>query len=207
MGEASDDCLDEEAATRPSTAYGRSKLEAEHLVIDRGYVPHPCVLRLAMVYGPGAKGNLVKMIKAVRRGVFPSLVAVQNRRSMVHVDDVVEAAIGAATHEASKGATYIVTDGKIYSTGEIYAAIRAALRMVPIRWSAPLPVLRLAAHLGDGLERILRRRLPLNSGVLEKLLGSECYNSDKIVRELGFRPRHSLANSLPEMIAAMSGIR
>jgi UDP-glucose 4-epimerase len=207
MGEAADDCLDEEAPPRPSTAYGRSKLEAEHLVIDGGYVPHPCVLRLAMVYGPGAKGNLVKMVKAVRRGVFPSLAGVENRRSMVHVDDVVEAAIAAATHEASKGATYIVTDGEIYSTGEIYAAIRSALGLAAMRRSTPVTVLRMAARLGDGLERILRKRLPLNSGALEKLLGSECYKSDKIVSELGFRPRHSLAGSLPEMIAAMSGVR
>ena len=203
MGEATADCLDEQASPRPSTAYGRSKLEAERLVVDGGYVPHPCVLRLAMVYGAGAKGNLVKMIMAIRRGVFPPLAGVQNRRSLVHVDDVVEAALTVAGHDSSKGTTYILTDGHVYSTGQIYAAIRSALGLAPARWSTPVTVLRLAARLGDGLEWTLRRRLPLDSGVLQKLVGSECYLSDKIVRELGFRPRHTLTSALPEMIAAL----
>ncbi len=203
MGEATNDCLSEEALPDPSTAYGRSKLEAERLVVDGGYVPHPCVLRLAMVYGAGAKGNLVKMIEAIRRGIFPPLAGVENRRSMVHVDDVVEAAMTVASHDRSKGNTYILTDGHVYSTGEIYAAIRSALGLPPARWSTPVAVLRLAARLGDGLEWTLRRRLPLNSGVLQKLVGSECYKSDKVVRELGVRPRHTLASALPEMIAAL----
>ena len=41
----------------PDTPYGRSKLEAEKLVLHGGFVPEPVVLRLCMVYGAG--GNLM----------------------------------------------------------------------------------------------------------------------------------------------------
>jgi len=70
MGEGGDACLDESAACCPETPYGKSKLAAEHLVLNGGYVPEPVVLRLSMVYGPTRKGNLPRMIEAVARGRF-----------------------------------------------------------------------------------------------------------------------------------------
>ena len=50
------------------------------------------VLRLPMVYGPGGKGNLPRMIQAIARGRFPPLPETGSRRSMVDVRDVVQAA-------------------------------------------------------------------------------------------------------------------
>ncbi|MEI6395768.1 MAG: NAD-dependent epimerase/dehydratase family protein [Verrucomicrobiota bacterium] len=49
--------LTEEDCIEPDTAYGKSKLAAEELVLHGGYVPEPVVLRLCMVYGPQAKGD------------------------------------------------------------------------------------------------------------------------------------------------------
>ena len=44
-----------------------------------------------MVYGPGGRGNLERMAALVRRGWFPPLPETGNRRSLVHVSDVVAA--------------------------------------------------------------------------------------------------------------------
>ena len=46
-----------------------------------------------MVYGAGAKGNMPKMLQAVSRHRFPPVPEVGNRRSMVHVSDVIRAAV------------------------------------------------------------------------------------------------------------------
>jgi UDP-glucose 4-epimerase len=203
MSEGSDDCLDEATAVAPTTTYGRAKLEAERLILaagrERGM--HVCVLRLPLVYGPGNKGNIPRMIAAIDKGWFPLLPETHNRRSMVHVDDVVQALLLAAETPAANGQVYIVTDGQIYTTREIYVAICRALdRRVPAR---PVPAwsLRAGAAVGDALEAIAGRRMPLNSGTLEKLLGSAWYSSEKIRRELGFRARHTLLDALPKMIA------
>ncbi len=110
MGEGGNGCLDESAACEPQTSYGQSKLEAERLVLDGGYVPEPTILRLSMVYGPGGKGNLPQMINAISRGFFPPLPEFDNRRSMVHVNDVVQAAILASEKPEAVNQTYIVTD-------------------------------------------------------------------------------------------------
>ncbi len=202
MGEGAQDCLDESSPCRPETAYGRAKLEAERLVLEAGrrHGMHVAVLRLPLVYGPGAKGNLARMIEAVARGRFPPLPETGNRRSLVHVDDVVQALRLAAERAEANGRVYIVTDGQTYSTRQLYVLICQALgRPVP-RWSVPAGVLRFAARMGDGLERILRRRLPLSSATLDKLLGSAWYRGERIQRELGYRPTRTFPEALPEMV-------
>ncbi len=51
---------------------------------------HACVLRLPLVYGRGIKGNLLRMIEAIDLRRFPPLPETGNRRSVVHVDEVVQ---------------------------------------------------------------------------------------------------------------------
>jgi len=200
MGEGGDECQDELAACYPGTPYGRSKLEAERLVLEGGYVPEPLVLRLSMVYGPTRKGNLPRMIRAVAKGRFPPLPETDNRRSMVHVDDVVQAALLAAENPVAAGKTYIVTDGETYSTRQIYEWICEALGKPVPGWHVPLPVLKALARAGDGVGRLRGRRFIFDSDALEKLVGSACYSSEKIARELSFDPKHHLRASLPEIV-------
>jgi UDP-glucose 4-epimerase len=126
---------------------------------------------------------------------------VKNRRSMVHITDVVEAAVLAAFHPVANGQCYIVTDGRPYSTREIYEMICRALgRRVP-SWSVPPPVLKSLARVGDFLGSVRGRRFPFDSDALEKLTGSALYSMAKISRELGYRPRVTLEDALPEMIS------
>lgn len=182
-------CIDESSPTSPTTPYGRSKLEAESLVLEGGYVPEAVALRPSMVYGPACKGNLPRMIEAVARGRFPPLPEVGNKRSMVHVEDVVQAALLAASMQESVGQTYIVTDGQAYSTRQMYEWICEALDKFTPKWVVPLRVLRALAKVGDGIGRVRGRRFMLDSEVLDKLVGSACYSSGKIERELGFRAK------------------
>lgn len=197
MGEGGAACLDESVPCDPETPYGKSKLEAERLVLEGGYVPEPVVLRLSMVYGATHKGNLPRMIEAVARGRFPPLPEVNNRRSMVHVEDVVQAAILASESPAAVGNAYIVTDGQPYSTRQMYECICASLNKPVPGWNIPLGVMKLLASIGDGVGKIRRRRFVFDSDVLEKLTDSAWYSSEKMTRELGFHARRHLDDSLP----------
>jgi len=200
MGEGGDECLDDSAACQPETPYGKSKLEAERLVLEGGYVPEPVVLRLNMVYGPTRKGNLPRMIEAVRKGRFPPLPETGNKRSMVHVDDVVQAAMLAAEKPEAAGQTYIVADGTPYSTRQIYEWILEALDNPVPSWSIPVPVLQGLARVGDGIGNLRRKRFMFDSEALQKLTGSAWYDSGKICRELGFNPEIYLHDALPGIV-------
>lgn len=209
IGEGGDSLIDEGQAPAPTTSYGRAKRAAEELVLAAGQRTgmHVAILRLPLVYGTGNKGNIPRMIVAIDRGRFPPLPEVGNKRSMVHADDVVQALLLAADKSEANGQIYLVTDGKAYSSRGIYLAICRALGKAPWRWAVPAVVLRAAAHAGDLFKRLFGCRLPFNSEVLNKLLGSAWYSDAKIRRELGYNPRHTLESALPEMVAQYRGAR
>ncbi len=182
-------------------AYGRSKLLAERAVLNSGAVPHPVVLRPALVYGPHPKGYLELLIRATRARWFPPLPELGNQRSMIHRDDLVRAALQCATDPRARARTYVVTDGSGYSTRQIYDCVLAALGRPAPRWTLPIALLRLAALAGDGIGRLRHRRFPFDSEVLEKLVDSACYDGTPIRQELGFEPRRTLQDSMAEMLA------
>lgn len=202
MGEGGDGQLDETSPATPVSSYGRAKLEAERLVLEAGrkHGMHVCNLRLPLVHGRDNRGNLWRMIAAVDRRRFPPLPETGNKRSMVHVDDVAHALLLAWENSAANGQTYIVTDGQVYSTRQIYVAICKALGRPASRWSIPVGLLRVVARMGDVIGRIRGRGFVFDSNVLSKLTGSAWYSCRKIEAELGYHPTRSLEDGLREMV-------
>lgn len=204
LGEGGPEPTPEDANPRPRTAYGLSKLEAERIVLDR--MREGVVLRFPLVYGPALKGNLERMIRAVAAGRFPPVPRVDNRRSMLHVDDAVQALWLAASADGASGKVYTVTDGPGYSTRFVYECIRDALGRPAPGWAIPAGVLRGIARTGDIAGALTRRRWPFDTPACERLLGSARFESERIRRELGFEPRWDLAASMPEMVRSL-GLR
>jgi nucleoside-diphosphate-sugar epimerase len=179
--------------------YGQSKRDAEAIVL-RG-MPEPVVLRLALVYGPGVEGNLGGMLRAIKAYRFPPPPSVHNRRAMIHVDDVVRAAVAAGESPGAVGATLVVGDGVEYSTRHIYDAMNAALGRPSPAWSLPDPCWRAIAVAGDAMGAVLRRRAPFDSDAYRKLFGSAWYEPGDMRAVLGVVPRLTLADALPGMVA------
>ncbi len=193
----------EEDIIAPDSPYGISKLEAEKLVLLGGYVPEPGVVRLCMVYGAGTKGNMQKMLAAVRQHRFPPLPEVANCRSMVHVQDVLQAAILASEHPHATGQIFIVSDGCAYSTRQIYELMCQALGRRPSRWSIPLACLRALGRAGDAVGKLRGKRFLFDSDAFDKLIGDAWFSSRKIETILGFKPQWNLAKAMPEMVEDM----
>ena len=93
-----------------------------------------------------------------------------------------------------------MTDKNDYATHEIYALMYAALNRKQPKRTIPLWLFKLFAWMGDLGERWIKRRFPFNSDAFQKLFGSSQYRSILIQQELGWIPRYSLAEVLPEMI-------
>lgn len=192
--------LDESMPCQPATPYGRAKREAE----QRVEIAEPLqrvILRPTLVYGPGQKGNLERMIQAISQGRFPPFPEVNNRRSMVHVETVIDACLAAGENPAANGKAYILADNEAWSTRQLYETIASALGRTPARWSIPLPWLNALARCGDGLGRITRRRWPFDSDTLEKLLGSAWYSNARMTSDLTL-PIHSLKTYLKALETA-----
>ena len=206
MGEGGDEQLDETCPLPPDTPYGRTKKAAEALVLSGEHLPHGVALRLSMVYGVTEKGNLPRMIRMIEKGLFPPLPEVGNRRSMIHRDDVVEAALLAAENPNAAGEVFILTGPEAASTRQLHDWIREALGLSPRNWSVPLWLLKLMALTGDLIGGLRGRRFLFDPDALLKLTGSAWYDASKIERRLGFRPRHGLRESLPEIVKGLKDV-
>ena len=100
--------LRETDAPQPTDAYGRSKLAAEDAVRASG-VPHT-ILRPVLIYGPGVKGNLARLIEIARTPWSLPFGLCHNRRSLLARQNLIEAIHFALQAEAAKNQTYIVAD-------------------------------------------------------------------------------------------------
>lgn len=188
--------------------YGASKWLAERAVVAASTEIHAAVIRPALVYGPGCKGNLLGLMRAVDKGRLPALPNVPNRRSLVGLDDLVNAITLVAQDHRGTGKSFTVTDGEVYSTKRIIDALVAALGAPGPRGpTLPIWALRGAAMVGDVAQLFLRRRMPMNTSVLNKLLGSAEYPLDPEIELLGYVPTQTLEMAAPGMAAHYRRVR
>ena len=177
-------CLDENYQSEPDGLYGRTKKEAEVKLMDlcKNTSMRVVIIRPSLVYGNGMKGNLKLMFLGVQKGWFPPLPKINNKRSMVHVDDLVQSLILVSMDKKANDETFIVTDGQPHSSREIYETMCKLIdKKIPF-WSLPKWVFRFSIF----LNKSLRYRI-------EKLIGDEWYSSKKI-EEIGFKPIKTIKN-------------
>ena len=174
---------DEEQGS-PDGVYGQTKREAELKLLDIGRQSEMLVsiVRPSLVYGAGVKGNLALMRRGIEQGWFPPIPETENRRSMIHVDDLVQALLLVAEDKRANGEIFIATDGVPHSSREIYEAICQSVGKTVPQWSVPKIVF-------EGLS-LLSPRIRYK---VDKLLGDEFYSSAKL-EGLGFRADKSLLN-------------
>jgi len=175
-------CATEEDQNDPAGIYGETKREAELKVLDIGHESgmHVSILRPALIYGPNVKGNLQLMMQGINKGWFPPLPEIGNRRSMIHVDDIVRALLFLANNKKSNGEVFIATDGRVYSSRNIYEAMCYVLDKNIPNWSVPRLLFNAIARLSSGFKY-----------KMDKLLGDECYSSKKL-QSLGFKAQKEL---------------
>lgn len=197
-------CVDETWDGVPGDVYGLSKREAERRLLDIAERTglEVKILRPVLVYGPGMKGNLERLMRVINKGRILPIPDSANMRSMIHVDDLVEAAFAAGIGKNCRTDTYIVSDGRAYSTSDIYLWMAEALGKSVPDWHIPMLLFKTAAKLGDMLERISRGKMPVNSALIERLFGDSCYVSTRIERELNWAPRRNFRDSLPDIVRA-----
>lgn len=166
----------------PQGVYGQTKREAELKLLEMGQQSdmHISIVRPSLVYGPGVKGNLRLMQVAIEKGWFPPLPELNNQRSMIHVDNLVQALMLVAEDKRANGEIFIATDGIPYSSRDIYEALCHSIGKSPKRWSVPKFLFDLVAQLSP------RKRYQI-----VKLLGDERYSSEKL-QSLGFKAKLSL---------------
>ncbi len=207
FGEETTSCVDESQVPGPKTPYGRSKWQAEQLVLE--YAGRHGItgvsLRLPMVYGLTTKGNLYRMIEAIDHGRFPPLPYLSAVRSLLHVENFVQAVTRCLEAPRIPRAVYTVTDAEAYCVTDLYDWLREGLGKPRTSWRVPIWVLKAGARCGDLFQGMSGRRFPLTTEQLMKLIGGAWYSAKAITQDLGYCPTHSFRDTVPDLIACYHG--
>jgi len=179
----------------PRSPYALSKYEAEQGLralahdIGMGMV----IIRPPLVYGPGVKGNFLWLMRLIQRGMILPLGAVDNRRSMVALDNLVDMIVTCITHPAAVNQTFLVSDGEDISTTQLLRRLGKAMGKSARLVSVPVGLLRAAMTL-IGKEDMVRRAC-----------GSMQADISKTQRLLGWAPRITLEEGLKKTVAGFRG--
>lgn len=173
-------------APAPLDAYGISKMEAEQglrkIAAQTGM--DVVIIRPPLVYGPGVKANFAAMMRWLRRGVPLPLGAIDNRRSLVALDNLVDLILTCLTHSAAANQTFLVSDGEDVSTSALLRRMGEAMNRPARLVSVPTGLLKLAAAL------VGRRDMA------QRLCGSLQVDIEKNHQLLGWRPPLTLNQGL-----------
>ena len=170
------DIYDGSSVEKPEGIYGETKREAELELIEISKETDMkiSIIRPSLVYGPSLKGNLASMKEAIKAGWFPPIPKLNNKRSMIHVDDLVKAIV-LVKQRGLNSEIYTATDGTQYSTTDIYENFCSILDKNPSRIRIPLYLFKILALFSGTLRH-----------KVNKLIGDEYYSSIKL-ESLGFK--------------------
>lgn len=173
---------------RPLDTYGITKCDAEAVLQQIGNETgmEIVILRPPLVYGPGVKGNFLRLLQAVAHGTPLPLASIENRRSLVYVGNLVDAIITCMDSPAAAGKIWLVSDGEEVSTPALIRKLAAAMNQSPRLLPCPPVLLQLVGALIG------------KHAAVSRLTGSLIVDASPLRRELNWSPRYSLDQGLTE---------
>lgn len=170
----------------PVDPYAVSKYEAELglLEIAKETKMEVVIIRPPLVYGPGVKGNFANMMKYVRKGYPLPLGRVNNKRSLVSIDNLLDLIVLCVYHPDAVNQIFLVSDGQDLSTPELLRQLALVMqrpsRLLPI----PESLLLFSAALAG------------KQAIAQRLLASLQVDLSKTKNILGWTPSISVEEGL-----------
>ncbi|RJG02925.1 SDR family oxidoreductase [Noviherbaspirillum sedimenti] len=178
----------------PLDAYGISKLEAEQGLLDLSAQTgmELVIIRPPLVYGPGVNANFAAMTRWLQRGVPLPLGSIDNKRSLVAVDNLVDLIVTCITHPAAANQTFLVSDGEDISVSELLRRMAQAMGRPARLLGVPARFLELAASMLG------------KKNIAQRLCGSLQVDIEKTRRLLGWHPQITLDQGLKKVAEGRS---
>ncbi len=160
---------------RPADPYGRTKLAVEGALaaVARGSGLDLAILRAPLVHGPGVKGNLRALLALVASGLPLPFAGIDNRRSLIFIDNLVDLIATVCVHPAAVGQVLLARDAADLSTPVLIGALAAGLGRHARLFAVPpaaFAVLSRLPGLGPPLSR-LTLSLQVEDGETRRALG------------------------------------
>lgn len=188
IGEGGATAVSDATPPHPVDTYGESKLEAEKTLYEIGERRRVAVsvLRLPLVYGPGVKGNMRRILDAVSRGFPLPVGGVRNERSMLGIDNLTALLARILELPAETRRPMLVSDAESVSTESLVRMIASALGKRPRILKLPPGIIRGLGEIGDFASTIGLQFF--SSAAADRLLHSLRVDSSRAWQIAGFKP-------------------
>jgi nucleoside-diphosphate-sugar epimerase len=184
-GPTADGIVSEQLPAQPTDGYGRSKLAAEQGLADLAI--DWVALRPVLVYGPGVKGNMARLMQLARSPYWLPLGGLAARRSLLALDNLAAAIATVLAAEGRLCRPLIVADGEALTVGEMILAMRHGLGRNGKVFAVPERLLRAGSRIAGQLEAYQR-------------LAGELVADTSALRALGWTPSVRTAHGLAELM-------
>ena len=168
-GSTADGVLHEASSLgRPTPMAGRSSRPSRDLAATNlDWV----ALRLVLVYGPGVQGNMARLAELARSPYPLPLASLKAKRSLLSLDNLVEAVAKVLDAPAELKRPFIVADPEALTIGEMIMAMRHGLGRRGGLFPVPSPVLKAALQALGHAEtyRLFAGSLVADSSALAKV--------------------------------------
>jgi len=155
----------------------------------------------ALILGPGDKGNSLKFVQAIQNEKIP--FNLPGRNSLIDVRDFVES-LSLLIKKDIKNKSYIVVNEN-YSFKEINGIISKVVNVTPPQKTIPYKYVSFFSSLSLILEK-LSNKSDLNYENI--FLGFQNREHDNTkIKELGFKPKYSLKNTVKDIISWCENIK
>ncbi len=172
----------------PKDSYAISKWEAEEglfRIADASGM-EVVVIRPPLVYGPGVKANFLQMMKWLYRGIPLPLGAIDNKRSLVALDNLIDLIKVCIHHPAAANQVFLVSDGEDLSTTELLRRLARAMG----RWPKLVPIPSKILKVGLGMFG--------KADIAKRICGSLQVDIRKARKVLGWQPPVSVDEGLEQ---------
>jgi nucleoside-diphosphate-sugar epimerase len=193
------DSCDEKVPCQPHTPYAISKWKGELRALEcaaKGGIA-ATILRFATIYGEGDRGNVAKLISALRSGRFVWPGSGLNRKCLIHKEDAAHACLSVLERHVSSNDIYNVSAPPV-SMREIVSAITEALGHPMPRIGIPLALFRfggaIARTIGDPGQ--LEQRL-------HKFIHDDVYDSSKFEAAFDYATEVTLAEGIRREVESL----
>ena len=185
---------------RPNTAYGESKLAAEHYLQEQRDFPYT-ILRPTGVYGPRERDYFL-MAQSIKQHIDIAAGLTPQEITFVYVSDVVQAVFKSMTSVEAEGKAYFLSDGEVYNSRRYSDLVQQNLgNPWVLHLRLPLCLLRAVCWVSGRISRLTGKMNALNDDKYHILSQRnwQC-ETEPAVRDFGYAPQWSLERGVEESI-------
>lgn len=189
----------EEYPFGPGDEYQRTKLEAElwlNAFAKKNNLNYT-IIRPAAIYGPGDR-RLLKLFKMATGSYFPLLGNGKCMYHLVHVDDLTNTFIIAATHPAAQGETFVSGGDEAIPIAEIAGIIASHFKVKTKVLRLPIGPFFLLADLCELICKPLKIEPPIYRRRVAFYSKDRHFDVSKMRNVLGYQPKYSNREGLIE---------